>query len=208
VRVGWLLLCPVVVLADPVVTNQRAEVPITRPVPPAHMLFVISSSNDVVVLGFPYDVHEREEYDLVGRNGVLGRIRVSTVQLTTEDCPAHAYALGHSELLSGDAKSVPRDYQTVVAVGPSVGAPRKAARMIDPAEAAPESLPPPGALPTLVQLADLDGDGAPELARYVYDCDGGVNARIPTNELCIQDWTRERGSWIVATDARISCHDK
>jgi hypothetical protein len=162
-----------------------------------------SSPAQVTLIGITGELRAGEEYDVYDDGGFAARVRVLSVARTNDKCPGFVYQRGiarvgesHHDIDAGRA----------VAIGPTPW-PRRAARLLPWNGGASEGVaPPPGLATTLIHFIDLDGDGAAELARYLYQCSGGpVVPWSGRGAACFEDWARGPRGWRSTARVEFTC---
>lgn len=161
-----------------------------------------SAPAEVTLIGVTGELRAGDEYDVFDDEGFAARVRVLSVARTNDCCPGFVYQRGLARV--GEAHH-DIDAGRAVAVGPARW-PRRAARLMSWNGAGDFAAPPPGLATTLIHLVDLDGDGAPELARYLYQCAGGP--MVPWSgrgAACFEDWARGPRGWRATSRVEFSC---
>jgi hypothetical protein len=171
--------------------------------PPLHMVIVPPRGGDAVqMLGIPHVLEIGETFALLDDHGPVAHLRVDRVEMTEEECPGTRYQRGFGSL-SGKQRDF--ELHDIVAVGPLRDEIPATARRMKVESGTAVSLPPPGRTDSLFSAVDLDGDGGPDLVRYIHACDDITRHAPGMGEICIADWRLEGAGWVQDTQARVVC---
>lgn len=165
---------------------------------------------DIVV--YPSFIAEGDEFDVVDSEGYVGRVRVDEAHKTNQGCPKFTYMRASATFLEKPARDT--SYSTRIAFGPLPDGRDRPTRAklheggYGRSTTTIRGLPPPGAAQGLAYAVDLDGDGAVDLARYIYDCAGGHDHQYNANsDGCVDDWVRDAaGNWVLGDNGKFRCH--
>jgi hypothetical protein len=181
------VLAASVALARPVKTGESTRMSRDPRQAFGHIYYANQIADEVTVLAFPGRTRNGEKYDIVDEQGYVGRVVVKSVDETS--CGDTKYQQAVAAFVGPHAR---RDGSgLMVALGPILHAPGHAKVMMDPGN---HTLPPAGKA-NLQPAIDIDGDGIPDLARYVvYNCRTPKTTN-PDGDTCIETWGREGVSW-------------
>jgi hypothetical protein len=189
------------------IVPTNTPVHLTRPrsenVP--HMAFVVPSGDgggNMTLISVDSSLHVGDTFDLVDEQGYAAQARVVEVERTDDHCPGFVYQKAKAR-----TNTVAREVNKfkAIAIGPT-GAAVRTARFVPHDDKQALDVPPLGMGAGLQWLVDRDGDGIPDLARYLYECAGGPNVGwAGRNEGCIEDWWRGRSGWQRISHTQLTC---
>jgi hypothetical protein len=176
-------------LARPVKTGASTKMSRDPRQAYGHVYWANQISDEITVLAFPGRTRMGDRYDIIDEQGYVGRVIVKQVDETA--CGDTKYQQAVTSFIGPHAR---RDATgLMIALGPPLGAPAQAKVLLTDA-VGNHALPPAGKA-NLQPAIDVDGDGVPDLARYViYNC-RTARTTSPDGDTCIETWGREGTSW-------------
>jgi hypothetical protein len=204
--------CLLGLVLDLITTGRAARVVRERPESLARLVFVQPEPGDadkVQLLGMSGSMDVGDLYEVVDPDGLVALARVTKVERTDEKCQGYFYVRASGRVERHRAPRMVSSYQTI-GIGP-VRVPDAAPRVLSLEGSTPAGragAPPPGWTDRLQWAVDRDGDGVPDLARYVYDCGGDPHTKHASGQsamLCLEDWARQRGAWRVVSKTQFAC---
>lgn len=151
---------------------------------------------EVQFYAFPGGTRVGAEFDVIDEVGWLGRARVARIEHADSGCPNLTYQLATARYLEPPAREAREGIMVAIATFGPARLERRA-RLLRGHEV--RSRPPAAAAELVPDVAlDLDGDRAPDVLRYSYECPASAAAPHRALGWCIDTWVRERATWRAA----------